>query len=454
MEQSWTESIWEQIFTEVYNRYRQTTATGKIRFDQAQIGAVIKYIEGMDLLDDPKERRKVETHLLRRAKEEINNILDRHKLKCYVLFDSMEDYPVKNRTFLKVVGGFLRALARFEIQCPNACIVFALPEEIRPILFRLSSNKLKDFESRIELRWRARDRLRMVAHRYRLFLRLHDLDWYSHVRHIDFAQARGRQEFFQSLFPVPVTNEFGDQEEPVAYILRHTQLLPRHLLIFLNEIARVSHAKAGGWRRIDPEFIVQGIRNVEEDVVGEILAPYGFLYEDIGNKLKTDLSTLPPIFSYGDLDAVVNRMRRRLGFDDHFSVWEMLFLIGVIGKIKKEPPVTNPHGVSYISPNFITTIRGRSRFLRTRCTAFTRCSPAMYQRYRTAAGTEISSIPERRRWKSIRRETRASDCALKRRRGAFLRRVRELYGRPALDQSIWCVGGGDWSVGSFEGCPT
>ena len=249
VEQSWTESIWEQIFTEVYNRYRQTTADGQLRFDQAQIGAVIKYIEGMDLLDDPKERRKVETHLLRRAKEEINNILDRHKLKCYVLFDSMEDYPVKNPTFLKVVGGYLRALARFEIQCPNACIVFALPEEIRPILFRLSSNKLKDFKSRIELRWRARDLLRMAAHQYGLFLRLHDSDWYSHVRHIDFAQARGRQEFFQSLFPVPVTNEFGDQEEPVAYILRHTQLLPRHLLIFLNEIARVSHAKAGGWRQ-------------------------------------------------------------------------------------------------------------------------------------------------------------------------------------------------------------
>ena len=31
-------------------------------------------------------------------------------------------------------------------------------------------------------------------------------------------------------------NGFGQPEEPIAYIMRHTQLLPRHLIEILNEI--------------------------------------------------------------------------------------------------------------------------------------------------------------------------------------------------------------------------
>jgi hypothetical protein len=163
---------------------------------------------------------------------------------------------------------------------------------------------------------------------------------------------RARRTLFDALLPEAVTNEFGDKEDAIAYVLRHTQLLPRHLLIFFNEMAKRSLEKTGGLRLIDPSSIVDGVRNKEEDVVGEILAPYSFLYEDIGNKLKTDLAALPPLFSYGELDKVISRLRRRLEFEDHFPVWELLFQIGVIGKVKKEAPKVTHYGVSYVLAEF------------------------------------------------------------------------------------------------------
>jgi hypothetical protein len=191
VEQSWSECIWEQIFCEIYARYRRSTKEEPLKFDPDKLSAVIKYVEGIDLLDDPKERRRQELNVIKKAKVEVNSFLEENSIPCFVLFDSMEDYPVRNPTFLRVVGGFLRAIARFEIQCPRVNIVFALPEEVRPILFKQSSNKLKDFESNFELRWRPRDLLRMVAHRYRLFLREHDPDWYRHFYRLDLSQPRG-----------------------------------------------------------------------------------------------------------------------------------------------------------------------------------------------------------------------------------------------------------------------
>ncbi len=68
-------------------------------------------------------------------------------------------------------------------------------------------------------------------------------------------------ELFNEFFPDTVVNQIGFEEPTIAYILRHTQLLPRQLLLILNEAlstgdrgrrlgeAAVGHAAARASRR-------------------------------------------------------------------------------------------------------------------------------------------------------------------------------------------------------------
>jgi hypothetical protein len=123
-----------------------------------------------------------------------------------------------------------------------------------------SSNILKDFEAAYAMRWTPRELLRIAAHRYSLFLKLNEREYYgAHIAALDFSKGSHIQQFYSSLLPDSVTNELGVAESTSAYIVRHTHLLPRHLLMALNQMAYLSHKETGSWRTFSTNAIVEGI---------------------------------------------------------------------------------------------------------------------------------------------------------------------------------------------------
>ena len=141
--------------------------------------------------------------------------------------------------------------------------------------------------------------------------------------------------FYQLLLPEYIKNEIGVDEPPVSYILRHTYLLPRHLLICLNKIAILAHSETGGWRKFSAAAVVEGVKSTEGVIADEIMQPYDAIYRNIKRELNAVLGALPPIYPYGDLQKCIVRIRKHynLEVDD---MMQLLFRMGLVGRVAHE----------------------------------------------------------------------------------------------------------------------
>ncbi|MEJ0043617.1 MAG: hypothetical protein WDM81_15980 [Rhizomicrobium sp.] len=95
---------------------------------------------------------------------------------------------------------------------------------------------MKDYNASYRIRWKPIDLLAVTAHRYRLFAQIHDPVLFAMTGEKDIATRDGIHDFFKIVMPREFRNSLGDPEDPLAYIMRHTQLLPRHTIAIFNSI--------------------------------------------------------------------------------------------------------------------------------------------------------------------------------------------------------------------------
>jgi hypothetical protein len=157
--QIWQEIVWEEIFKHFYTGYRN----GDLRWDH--FPNVIAYFDERASCDFSGSPGDQANSIIDGAKAEIVKHLNDEKRQILILFDTMEEYPITNPTFQQLLGGLVRAISRFDLECRRVFIVFSLPEELVEFFRSRSSNILKDFESTYAIRWKPIDLLRIVAHR-------------------------------------------------------------------------------------------------------------------------------------------------------------------------------------------------------------------------------------------------------------------------------------------------
>jgi len=137
------------------------------------------------------------------------------------------------------------------------------------------------------------------------------------------------------LFTGCVTNGRGAEEQPENYIIRHTQLLPRHLLTLLNGIVANHLSGKGDCLGIPPDSVIAGVREKEEYLAQDVLTPYTWVYPNLVSAMRPVLSELGHCFDFGELDKRLPRIVRDSGedFDLHnrAQIWLLLHGMGVIG---------------------------------------------------------------------------------------------------------------------------
>ena len=140
----------------------------------------------------------------------------------------------------------------------------------------------------------------------------------------------------------------------MSYILRHTQLLPRHLLMLLNSIFR----KTGVTQTLTPfpvpkERIINGIRQVEELIVKEIFVAFKLIYPTAEETCRRCLPELGHKFTMGDLHRVFTRHGKAVfGGENLFEFQRMLIEIGAIGRV-----IPGKESDLYIKGNFEYTVQ-------------------------------------------------------------------------------------------------
>ncbi len=226
-----------------------------------------------------------------------------------LLMDSIEDFQDVLDYHTRAIEGLFMQVGRSAAPGAPYRIRFSFPAELWPVLRQMSRNPLKDFGQFIILRWSARELIKIAAHRFRLYLESSHrgfLDANPSLAELDIDSQQGALRLLAGVLPPTVVGELKVEEDTVAYILRHTQLLPRHLLRLLNAIwIRASH---GNGVDVSADAVVHGIRDVEDHIVTEVCKAYELVHPVADEVCRAVLKNLPRRFTDAELHRTYNRV--------------------------------------------------------------------------------------------------------------------------------------------------
>ena len=259
-------------------------------------------------------------------------VLDARGTPVFVLIDSLENigahvheikFPLQGLFHLVGQLGLRNGDHYFHVQC-------CFPSELWPMLDEISSNPMKDFGGRMVLRWQWKDLLRAVGTRLRTFL----LQRYpSYVRGVP---PEDYESLLYRVIPPSITNPSGTPEQTVAYVLRHTQLLPRQVLYIFNEALHRAIAE-NDRPTVQTSHIVDTVREAEAILCPEVFSAHSFRHRKAQMVARRLIPYLPFRFDDGYLHRMCNRAGIKADFDlDYREVREMFTDVGILGRYLAE----------------------------------------------------------------------------------------------------------------------
>lgn len=242
--------------------------------------------------------------------ESTSALLDRIGLQPVLLMDSIEDFKRILAQHTETIAGVFMQVGLAAQPATPYRIRFSLPAELWHELREMSYNPLKDFGSYILLHWNAREIIKIAAHRYRLYLEHFHQPVLARDRsmaRLNVERERDALALLRSVLPTRIVGELGVEEEGVAYLLRHTQLLPRHVLRILNAVWLREPAPDGAVE-VSPAALLQGIRDVEDQIVTEICKAYELIHPVANEVCRAVIKNLPRRFSDSQLHRTFNQV--------------------------------------------------------------------------------------------------------------------------------------------------
>jgi hypothetical protein len=287
------------------------------------------------------------------AKSAVLDSLKSSKKSFVILMDSLDDFRLDIDSVSRSLQGLLKFVGSMNKPRDVVDVRFCLPSELFHRIIKISSNPNKDFRRALKLQWTATELVLIGAQRLMYYLILYYPDFLRSISPVDLTKRADALRLFSKVLPEKITNQSGFQEETMSYILRHTQLLPRHFLMLLNSIFKGLNSPPGSNPfPISEEKIITGVRRVEEFIVSEIFVAFRLIHPTAEITCKRCLPELGHQFSVGELHQVFTRHGKAVfGGDGMFEFQRMLIEIGALGRVipGKEKDV-------YIKGNFEYTV--------------------------------------------------------------------------------------------------
>lgn len=277
----------------------------------------------------------------REAQGAATDYLNETGTSAIILMDSLDDFQLETRENRESLKGLLRCQAEFHSTGSPYILRCCLPAELKnSVYLHLSDNPNKDFESKLLVHWTAEELLRIGASRFLQYLRLYYPEEYAReFRLYKLSSRTGVRDFWRRLMPQQVKGHLGLLEDPVAMVLRHTQLLPRQFIMSMNSVAVRNRVISGDGKfvRFEADAIVGGIQDVENTLCQEIFSAYRSTYPGAEAACKRCLPQLPFRFRNGDLHSVYNRHGKTADFiSDYEDLRRTLIGIGALGRVVRE----------------------------------------------------------------------------------------------------------------------
>lgn len=269
------------------------------------------------------------------AKAAVVKNLESSKKTFVILMDSLDDFQLEIDSVARSLQGLLKVVGAMNKPRDVVDVRFCLPSEVYHRFIKISSNPNKDFRRALKLQWTAGELILIAAQRLMLYLASFYPDFLKGILPLDPSRRADALKLFQVVLPEKITNQTGFQEETISYILRHTQLLPRHFLMLLNSIFKGSNNTQ---RRqpfpVSQDRIVNGIRQMEEFMIGEIFVAFKLIYPTAEETCRRCLPELGHKFTQADLHKIFTRHGKAVfGSDSLFDFQRMLLEIGALGRV-------------------------------------------------------------------------------------------------------------------------
>jgi hypothetical protein len=251
--------------------------------------------------------------------------------KVVVILDSLENYHLDipqnaetMRALLKCVGEYGTSLRSLRV---------CLPGEMYFELRELSENVEKDFINTMALHWLPIELMTVAAWRYLVYLRLYAPDELAKFSSFDMASREDINRIIHSFLPRETINASGKREFTIAYILRHSQLLPRQLIGIFNAIFSDGHSTSVF---NDEVSVLDGVKTAEQSIYEGVKSAFRKKYSGLDAICSCTLTELPRFFSDSELHKIYNFHGKpasaSMGFLEFRDFKRMLIEVGAIGR--------------------------------------------------------------------------------------------------------------------------
>ena len=286
------------------------------------------------------------------AKAELDEYLVTQNENSIIIIDSIEDYHLSVDEKRDVMGGLLKCVGEFGDE--RRSIRLCLPAESYFEVRRCSKNPLKDFSRNLLLHWLASEIFGVIAWRYQLFNRVYDIEKYEQLKSNGFDRS-GSLRIIHQLLPETLINGIGLEEPVITYLMRHTQLLPRQVVLILNTIFSKIDETTNSLNPVSGPDIVDAITSVESTLCEEVFTAYEHKFPLAYETAKRCLPELHRTFSDGDLHRIFNRHGRAIfekaGVAYEFADFKtMLVEMGVVGRVRNRTGIYAEAEFEYAMP--------------------------------------------------------------------------------------------------------
>lgn len=343
----WEYTIWQLVLHHLKGRGHKVKAQSIVEGEPGSASAILrsvltgvlqKYVigEGTDL--SPQLTHSVRGAGFDRTRDAVLEAT--RETPVIVAIDSMEHYSTEDPYVMWATAALVECASYLNAEYAEEGLhvkVF-LTDEIFPYFQEnVVTNVSKHIRHPLFLHWRPRDLARLVCWRLHKYLEQSpdheappggDIDWTSYRAVIGTV--------WEPFFGSSLNSGSPVHEHTFAYVLRHTQMRPRQLMMICNRIARMAR-DARTFPEASPDILTQATHDESLALSNEVVSSYSRIWPNAGQIIGA-LSGMPSRFEGRELDRVARRTAAEWpsGFS-RSKFKRMVTELGIVGRQRRGP---------------------------------------------------------------------------------------------------------------------
>jgi hypothetical protein len=260
------------------------------------------------------------------------------KRPIIVAFDSLENFPVSDDATMWAVAALIQCASQFNQRYANQGIhlkLFLMAEVYPYLKEEVVLNPLKFIRDELYLHWRPKDLMRLIGWRLHYYLKSSGYNPVNtgSINWDDYREVM--LKVWQPYFGEDLLNAKGLPEKTFPYILRHTQLRPRQIIVLCNHVAECAKQE-GSFPQFSPQALIRGVKIAEKQLADEVLNAYSSVYPRVGRIVEA-LNRLPVIFQASELDKRAHYTASEWPPGDYsqFRFRHLVTELGIVGRVRR-----------------------------------------------------------------------------------------------------------------------